>query len=181
LFRITYYKSWKNSEIRHGTNYEEFCIPDDAKANLQSGAMLSSGSNRYDLLDEEDGLVGVGLRVCDHDVIVGKTIPLTNTENGTAAAPNATGTKITRKDASMVLELNEEGVVDSVLVAQNDLGKRMAKIRLRQTRVPEVGDKLASNCAQKGVIGRIMNPEDMPFTADGIVPDCIINPHCLKN
>ena len=180
LFRISTFKSWKNSENRQGTNYEEFCIPDDARANLESGVTLSSGSNRYDLLDVDDGLVGVGLRVSDHDVLVGKMLPLTNNNEGGVSTPTTNGSKVTKKDVSMVLEQTDEGVVDSVLLAQNEVGKRMTKIRLRQTRVPEVGDKLASNCAQKGVIGRIMEPEDMPFTAEGIIPEIIINCHALN-
>ena len=181
MFRSTYFKSWKNNEAKHGSNFEEFCVPPDAKVQLQSNASGITGGNRYDLLDEEDGLVGVNLRVSDHDVLIGKTIPITNTTE--TIGPNGITIprgKVTRKDVSIALEATEEGTVDSVLLAQNEQGKRMAKVRLRQTRYLQVGDKLASNCAQKGVIGAIIPQEDMPFTADGMCPDICINTHCMK-
>ena len=177
LFRSTYFKSWKSSEARHGTSYEEFTIPDEARVQLENGTSANTSSYRYDLLDKDDGLVGVGLRVSDHDVIMGKVLPL-NLSNDPQAQTN---NKTVRKDISVKMEYNEEGVVDSVLLAQNEYGRRMSKIRLRQTRIPEVGDKLASNCAQKGVCSLLLSQEDMPFNHEGIPVDIIINPHCIPS
>ena len=86
-----------------------------------------------------------------------------------------------KADTSIVIRNGEEGHVDKVFVTTTPDGYKMVKIKIRCLKIPEIGDKLCSNCAQKGTIGMTLRTEDMPFTPDGIVPDIIINPLCIPS
>ncbi|GIX77600.1 DNA-directed RNA polymerase I subunit RPA2 [Caerostris extrusa] len=54
-------------------------------------------------------------------------------------------------------------------------------ITYRMMRIPETGDKFSNRHGQKGVCGSLVSPENLPFTADGLIPDILFNPHGLPS
>lgn len=86
-----------------------------------------------------------------------------------------------RTDDSYYLRGKDCGIVDEVCITTGPNNITYCKVRLRETRIPQVGDKFASLHAQKGTIGRIVPRADLPFDEDGISPDLIINPHAFPS
>ena len=79
------------------------------------------------------------------------------------------------------LKKGQLGYVDKSFITEGEQGFRIAKVRIREERIPNIGDKFCSRCGQKGTIGLVIPEENMPFTSDGIRPDIIINPHALPS
>jgi hypothetical protein len=84
-------------------------------------------------------------------------------------------------DNSKTTKKGQLGFVDKAFISEGEEGFRIAKIRIREERIPTIGDKFASRAGQKGTIGLLVPEEDMPFTSDGVRPDLIINPHALPS
>ena len=84
-------------------------------------------------------------------------------------------------DASVYPKKGQLGFVDKSFMTEGEEGRRIAKVRIREERVPAVGDKFCSRCGQKGTVGLVIPEENMPFTANGLRPDIIINPHALPS
>ncbi|MEA3378697.1 MAG: DNA-directed RNA polymerase subunit B [Nanoarchaeota archaeon] len=170
LARSTYFRPYNADELRYqGGLIDEIGIPDKEVKAYKS-------EEDYRFL-EDDGVVYPEARVQEDDVIIGKTSPprfLGDIEEFSIAAN-------TRRESSIVIRHGEKGVVDMVVVTENDEGNKLVQVRMRDLRIPEIGDKFASRHGQKGVIGLIVPQADMPFSTSGIVPDLIFSPHSVPS
>ena len=130
---------------------------------------------------EDDGFPAVESWVEVDDVIIGKIVKTDKFSKATDPRREIVNGKrvIPYNDASVTSK--EAGWVDKVLRTTHGNGSRMASVRIRNTRVPEMGDKFASRHGQKGTVGITFRQEDMPFTESGMVPDIIINPHAIPS
>lgn len=163
LFRSTYTRTYSSTEEDARQKFE---IPDpkDTIA-IQTGSYSKLGS---------DGVIEPGTFVSANDILIGKT--------GVLQRSNDPSMK--KRDLSVSMKTNDSGIVDKVVVTETigDLGRsKSVKVRVRNIRTPQMGDKFSATSSQKGTVGMIYNQEDMPFTQDGIVPDIIINPHAIPS
>ena len=164
LFRTTYftmYESHEEYDIENGISKSKF-----GNINDNNVIKLKKGMN-YNLLDEY-GMIKVDTPINDETILIGKMI-------------NSPDSNDTYYDESVKPKKGQLGFVDKTFITQGDEGTNIAKVRIREERIPAIGDKMASRAGQKGTIGLIIPERDMPFTKDGVKPDLIINPHAIPS
>ncbi|HSB56472.1 MAG TPA: DNA-directed RNA polymerase subunit B [Nitrosopumilaceae archaeon] len=172
LGRTFFYRIYEAEAKQYpGGMRDNFEIP-NAEGNIRG----FRGDKAYRLL-EEDGVIATESMVQGGDILIGKTSPPRFMEEYREFEVKGPY----RRDTSIGVRPSENGVVDNVVMTQSHDGGKMYKIRVRDTRIPEIGDKFASRHGQKGVIGMLVNHEDLPYTADGVVPDVLINPHAFPS
>lgn len=160
LFRSYVYKTITVYEKKiNNSSYEKIEIPQPD---------IRYKSNCYSKLNN-NGLISLGQPVEIGDIIVGKVLYTIKNDIKT------------KKDISICIKAGETGIIDKIYRSTSTDGYNLIKIKIRSLRIPEVGDKFASREAQKGTCGMIFPQYDMPFTGDGMIPDVIINPHCIPS
>jgi DNA-directed RNA polymerase II subunit RPB2 len=160
LFHTTYYHSYDIMEEMidpAAQTHTNFGNPTDPK--YRESVVLKEYD--YSLLDS-DGIIRKGVHITDETVLVGIFTP-------------------DFKDSSYTPKRGQHGVVDAVYRYVTSEGLRAVKIRVAEHRIPVLGDKYSARHGQKGTVGMRISEEDMPFTAKGLRPDMIVNPHAFPS
>ncbi len=133
-----------------------------------------------------EGIVKKGTEVRAGDILVGKITPkgeteLTAEERLLRAIFGEKAREV--RDTSLRLPHGESGIVVDVRVFSHEAGddlpagvNKVVRVYIAQKRKISVGDKMAGRHGNKGVVSRILPPEDMPFLADGTPLDIVLNP-----
>jgi DNA-directed RNA polymerase II subunit RPB2 len=163
----TIYHTEKDEDKQKINGDEEIrCKPDPTKTKS-----LKMGN--YNKVNSK-GVIPENTLVENRDMIITKIIPIKENRND--------HTKVIKyEDQSKIYKTTEETYIDKNYIDRNGEGYNFAKVRLRTIRKPVIGDKFSSRHGQKGTVGNIIPEEDMPYTADGLRPDIIINPHAIPS
>jgi DNA-directed RNA polymerase II subunit RPB2 len=164
MFRTTYYSMYEAREESSkvtGMNNSKF-------ANIEKNNVIGKKKGYdYSFLDDH-GLIKENTELNDKMILIGKI-----------------NSNLINKDVwiddSVKPKKGQLGYVDKSFITLGEEGFNVAKVRLREERIPAIGDKMASRAGQKGTIGLIIPEADMPYTEDGIRPDLIINPHAIPS
>ncbi|MET3804757.1 DNA-directed RNA polymerase subunit beta [Nakamurella sp. UYEF19] len=137
---------------------------------------------------DERGIIRIGAEVQDGDVLVGKVTPkgeteLTPEERLLRAIFGEKAREV--RDTSLKVPHGETGKVIGIRVFNREEDgaelppgvNELVRVYVAQKRKIQDGDKLAGRHGNKGVIGKILPQEDMPFLADGTPVDIVLNPH----
>jgi DNA-directed RNA polymerase subunit B len=166
--RSFYFRPYSAIEMNYaGGLKDEIIIPDKDTTGYKT-------EESYHLL-EDDGIIYPEAKLNEGEVIIGKVSPPKFLSEAREISVR------TKKEASVTMRQEEKGIVEAVFLTEDFEGNKIVQVKTRDQRIPELGDKFATAHGQKGVIGRIISEEDVPFTANGVKPDVIFNPHGLPS
>ena len=135
---------------------------------------------------DENGIIRIGAEVRSGDILVGKVTPkgeteLTAEERLLRAIFGEKAREV--RDNSLRVPHGEAGVIVDVKIFTRDNCDELSpgvnmlvRCYIGQKRKISVGDKMAGRHGNKGVVSRILPPEDMPFLSDGTPLDIVLNP-----
>ena len=164
LFRTTYFSVYETHEEKIKTaehTVEKKFTNIEHNNDVVIGKKLGHDYSKID----KYGLVKEGTEINDETIIIGMTSNIPGSDK--------------LMDHSETTKKGQLGIVHKSFITDGEEGTRIAKVKIREERIPAIGDKMASRSGQKGTIGMIIPEQDMPFTRDGIRPDIIINPHAI--
>ena len=166
--RSTYFRPYATSELHYaGGLVDQICVPEKDTVGYRT-------EESYRFL-EDDGIVYPEARLNEGEVVTGKVSPpkfLSEAREITIK---------TKKESSSVIRQEEKATIDAVFVTSDSEGNKVVQVRTRDQRIPELGDKFSTPHGQKGVVGLLVPENDMPFTARGVRPDLIFNPHGIPS
>jgi DNA-directed RNA polymerase II subunit RPB2 len=164
LFRTTYFSMYED----HEESSKVTGLKNSKFASVEKNNVINKKKG-YDYSHLDDyGMIKEGTELNDKTIVIGKI--QFNMENQDIWI-----------DDSVKPKKGQLGFVDKAFITNNEDGFNTAKVRIREERIPAIGDKMASRAGQKGTIGLIIPENDMPFTSDGLKPDLIINPHAIPS
>ncbi len=166
--RSFYYRPYSAVEMNYaGGLKDEIGIPEKDASGYKTESVY-----RY---LEKDGIVDPEAEIGEGEVLIGKISPPKFLSEAREISVR------TKKESSVTMRQEEKGTVESVFITEDNEGNKIIQVKTRDQRIPEIGDKFATSHGQKGVIGMIIPEEDVPFSARGIHPDVIFNPHGLPS
>ena len=166
LFQTTYYTTYETHEELSKQGEDSI---DKTFTNIESEPRIVGTKPGYDYSKlDKHGIIRENTEIKDKTVLIG----LTSKNSG---EPDIV------TDMSKTTKKGQIGTVDKTFITEGEEGKRIAKVRIREIRIPNIGDKMASRAGQKGTVGLVIPEKDMPFTRDGVRPDIIINPHAIPS
>jgi len=171
MYEISYYHSYDESEtmINEAAQLHTM-IANVATDSKYRETVIRKDGKAYEFLDG-DGVIKPGSEVNPDTILVGMVTPVMN----------GGGQIVAFRDASILPKRGQRGIVDSVYRYTTSDGLQGIKIRVIEVRDPVLGDKFGSRHGQKGTCGLRIPESDMPYTASGLRPDLIINPHALPS
>jgi len=183
LFHLSYYKCLSASE-KKVSQYERMVFANPIKMRDEGYKINGIKHANYTLLDD-NGVVKEGSYIPKGQiaVVLGMILikdVLKEVKRGLFVEQVK---ETTYTDVSLTTDESYYGKIDKVFIGSKTLDDdiRVCKIRFMKIKIPEFGDKHSSRHGQKGVIGMILDEEQMPFTKDGIKPDLIVNPHAIPS
>lgn len=163
LFRSLSLRSYASVEEDDPITKAQYRIGNPRQINAWSDLKIGSDYSQLD----ENGIIREGTIIHQKTVLVGRYFR--DKDTGIIS------------DASLLPTIFTTGRVDKVVLLHQANGLKLVRIRILEERIPELGDKFSSRHGQKGTIGMLLDAQDMPRTKDGLVPDVMVNPHCIPS